>query len=87
MNISLPVLIILSLLCLNKIFAVCFLVLFLGKFLIDFLYLKIITKFFDGMVSLKEFCKAFFMNLFLYTFMSFHALFPSKYYWKNRTVN
>lgn len=60
---------------------------FLFKALVDFLFLKNLTSYFEG----KGVMKYYFLNMFIYPFvlilMGVFALIPTKYEWKNRSQN
>lgn len=85
-NILMPVLIVSSLLCYTKTFLLHTLIFVLTKFVIELFYLAYLSYTHKTKSLNINFISSFAINTFVYLYMSYYAVFPGEYKWKNRTV-
>ena len=85
-NLMVPVLIIFTLFYYSNNLLLNTIIFILTKFVIDLFYLSYLS-YINKLKSINFFfITSFAINTFVYLFMSYYAVFPSKYQWKNRTV-
>lgn len=83
-NFVIPLLLLASIVLWDFNLLLLFVASFAIKAMIDYFYLHKICKLFEGITPVFDFMVSTFINLYVYVYMSYHALFPGKYEWKQR---